>query len=135
MPRRYFKHNEKVSALNFDHLKIIGEYRGRANVKGCYVYGLPEKSFDEPSLHLCITLTLESLTPPPEARKRVLKSPYSAGDPCSGLTSKNLKISGFFQQKEGQFAWIKGWPEGTSKFEPMQTYKVRFDTITKPQAQ
>lgn len=128
-PRKYFKIGQKISGNTLDGLKIIGEFRGYANSYGAYVYGVPVNSNSEPKLYRCLRLTLTVPTSPEETKSKSLPSQFKPGDPCTGYTYRQEKISGYFVQYEGKKAWLKGWPEGTSKFDPARAFSVLRETL------
>lgn len=126
---KHFKIGQLVRSKSFFNLFIEGEYRGSANSYGCYIWGKPIGSTDAPALHKCYRLMLEKVNTT-QKHKRAAK--FSDGDPCTGVNSKGESFSGFFVQSSGKDAWIRGWPAGISKFEPMQVYKVLHASLQKP---
>lgn len=121
-----FRYGDRVNGFTPDGKRILGEYRGTRASFGAYVFGIEVGQVEEAKLYVCRTLDMEKA---PEKLTYTQKYSTSApaiktGDPCKGYSRKLKKwITGFFMNPEGEYVWIKGWPEGTSRFEPKEAYK------------
>lgn len=121
-----FRQGERVNGISLAGKKVLGEYRGVRASFGAYVYGL-EEGCTELKLHTCLVLTLKR-APIEKHESPKLKT----GDLCSGITKKGLKIHGKFMNREGQYCWIKGWPEGTNRLDDTpQAFKVLTQTLSR----
>lgn len=125
-PKTYFKPGQAVIADSFDHQKIIGIFHSHSNSFGVYIKGRPVDSSEPERLHKCLKLTLKHVQEP--TKSQILPT-FIKGQACSGFTPYGEKISGFFVQAEGKYAWIKGWPPGRSKFDPQETFKITRKTL------
>ncbi len=64
--------------------------------------------------------------------KKLEKTKFIVGDLCLGVTRLGQNVSGFYMNSEGKHAWIKGWYENISKFEPKTAIKVLANSLRKP---
>jgi hypothetical protein len=120
--KKRFRKGQRVNALSLQGKPILGEYRGMAGSFGAFVFGIEAGSFEPASMHKCMTLTMEAVLPTLPRRPKPVK--LAVGEACKSLTKDAVPVQGFFMYLDGQYAWIKGWPEGVSKFEPQQAIKV-----------
>lgn len=95
MHRKYrFKIGDRVNGFSFSKKRILGEYRGVRGSFGCWVYGIEVGSFDQPSLHVCQTLSLEKVVDPVEKTKlSMIQDKPKHRDLCTGLTKDDKKSS------------------------------------------
>lgn len=120
-----FKIGERVNGFTFDGKRILGTYRGVKNSFGALIFGIEVGSFDHPSMWTCSTLTLERADlKTSKTRTAKIQLKFKPGDACTGQTKEGLLVTGYYMNSEGQFAWIRGWSQGVSKFMPKQAHKV-----------
>lgn len=129
-----FKIGQVVIANSFAGPKIKGIFRGKNISFGALVWGSPINSDDTPSLWKCAALSIEPVKSPKPYETRGAKPNLKQGDPCTSFTSNHVKISGFFVQYEGQYAWIRGWPEGRSRFESPEAFRVLRESLRHPKS-
>lgn len=127
MPRKpYLKVGQPVIANTFDHKEIIGKYHSRANSFGVYVMGKPRGTNEPDRLHKCMALTIRpyKISQVIPTVNKINRGEYVSAEATNGQT-----VTGFLVQTEGKQAWVKGWIDGVSHFEPQQTYKVKRDSL------
>jgi hypothetical protein len=130
--KKRFKIGSRVNGITFENKRCFGEYRGTRNSFGVWVHGILEGEFNPPSLHICQALTLETPPIPKITGRKPGRPPrFVFRDPVKGLTKDNQKASGFYMNAEGSSAWIKGWLEGESKFNPPESIKVLSTSLVK----
>lgn len=127
--KKRFKIGARVNGFTFDNKRCFGVYRGVRPSFGVWIFGILEGSFEPAALHVCQSLTLES---PPEPKiKRVVGRPakFKYKDEVKGLSTKGERCAGFYSDAKSPFAWIKGWLEGQSRFDPPTSIKVIFKSL------
>jgi hypothetical protein len=124
-----YKIGQEIMAHSLTGVKIKGIYRGKNTQVGALVYGSPVNSTDPPKLWKCASLSLEPVIKPKSYETRGAKPVLKLGDPCESYTKNQVKIIGFFIQYDAKMAWVRGWPEGRSRFEAPEAYHVLRESL------
>lgn len=126
---RYIKLGSRVTARSITGQEIIGNYEGAHNNYGCWVRGVARDSREEIKLWHCASLTVSLVKD--EVSPGAKPVEFIKGDPYHGLTRDGKQASGYYQNTEGKYIWIRGWLDTVSKFEPKQAIKILRDTARK----
>lgn len=123
------KLGHRYNGLTFDNKRIMGTYRGSRHSFGVYIYGIEVGQVQEPKLYVCRKLSLEPVDPPKPKGKAPKE--FTLGQPYNGLTKDGKQASGYYQNADGNYIWIRGWLDTTSKFEPKQSIKILRASVRK----
>lgn len=136
MRKAKFEIGDLVVGTSLENKTIYGEWRGPRNSFGILVFGTEAgRPESKPSMHVCLKLTIERqeciFDQPQDYPPIIPGQTFKHLDPVKGKTSRGEIISGFYGNSEGKYAWIRGWSEGVSKFQPKRSYKVLANTLVK----
>ena len=127
-----YKIGERLNAVSLTGKRILGIFRGYRNSFGVRIYGIEVGSCEPATEHICLKLSLEKVVTQAKPIRKAPSTQIQAGDPCTGLTSEDIPVTGFYMNSHSpKYRWIKGWAEGVSKFLPAQAHKVLTHTLRK----
>jgi hypothetical protein len=136
MRKAKYEMGDLVVGTSLENKRIYGEWRGPRNSFGILIFGVEEKDTkSEPSMHVCLKLTIErqdySFGQSEDYPEIVPDQTFKHMDPVKGKTKQGEIITGFYGNSEGKHAWIRGWAQGVSRFQPKQSHKVLANTLVK----
>jgi hypothetical protein len=108
-------------------MTIEGIYKGMRPSYGAVVFGRPIGTNLSPEDYLCykVTMRINIPKPPLGALRGKIKHP----DKVKGYTPEGRIAAGTYMNKEGQYAWIRGYVEGDSMLDAKHKIKVLHHTL------
>lgn len=128
---RYFRIGSRVTALDIlSSMTIEGVYKGMRASYGAIVHGKPVGADMPLQDYVCFKITMKLNIPKPPLgaltnARRKIKHP----DKVTGFTPEGKRATGFYMNKEGQHAWIKGYVEGDFMLDAPHKIKVLHHTL------
>jgi hypothetical protein len=113
-------------------MTIEGTYKGMRASYGAIVFGRPVGTNLPLRNYVCFKITMQLNIPKPPLgsltkEKRKIKHP----DKVTGYTPEGKRAAGLYMNKDGQYAWIKGYVEGDFQLDAPHKIKVLHHTLSR----